>query len=54
MDYGAAFTTGPFESLLSRCIVVIDSNDQVVYTEQVSEIADEPNYEAALKALKNG
>ena len=53
MDYGAAFTTGPFESLLSRCIVVIDSNDQVVYTEQVSEIADEPNYQAALKALKN-
>ena len=53
MDYGVTFTTGPFESLLSRCIVVIDANDNVVYTEQVSEIADEPNYEAALEALKN-
>ena len=51
-DYGVAFTTGPFETLLSRCIVVIDSNNQVVYTEQVNEIAEEPNYEAALKALK--
>lgn len=52
-DYGVAFTTGPFETLLSRCIVVIDANDMVVYTEQVGETADEPNYEAALNALKN-
>lgn len=52
-DYGVAFTTGPFESMLSRCIVVIDANDQVIYTEQVNEISDEPNYEAALDALKN-
>jgi thiol peroxidase len=51
-EYGVAFTTGPFETLLSRCIVVIDADDKVVYTEQVPEIADEPNYEAALKALK--
>jgi thiol peroxidase len=52
MEYGVTFTTGPFESLLSRCIVVIDAKNTVVYTEQVSEIADEPNYKAALDALK--
>ena len=52
-DYGVVFTTGPFETLLSRCIVVIDKNDNVIYTEQVSEIADEPDYKAAISALKN-
>ncbi len=49
--YGVDFTNGPFETLLSRCVVVIDSNGVVKYTEQVSEIADEPNYKAALNAL---
>lgn len=51
-DYGLTFTTGAFESLLSRCIVVIDTDGTVLHTEQVNEIADEPNYEAALEALK--
>ena len=51
-DYGLAFKTGPFETLLSRCILVIDTDGTILYTEQVSEIADEPNYEAALEALK--
>jgi thiol peroxidase len=50
-DYGLAFKTGPFETLLSRCIIVIDSDGTILHTEQVMEIADEPNYDSALEAL---
>lgn len=50
--YGVAMTTGPLAGLLSRAIVVLDAQDKVVYTEQVPEIAQEPNYDAALAALK--
>lgn len=52
-DYGVAFTDTAFETLLSRCIVVVDEKGSVVYTEQVGETADEPNYAAALEALGN-
>lgn len=52
-DYGLAFKNGPFETLHSRCIVILDENGKVIYTEQVEEVADEPNYEAALSALSN-
>lgn len=51
-DYGIAITDGPLNGLLGRAIVVIDSSGNVVYTELVPEIADEPNYEAALSAVK--
>jgi len=50
--YGLEFTDGAFEALLSRCVIVVDTEGNVTHTEQVSEIADEPNYEAALNALK--
>lgn len=50
--YGLDFTDGAFETLLSRCIIVIDDQGKILHTEQVSEIADEPNYKAALDALK--
>lgn len=50
-DYGLEITTGPLANLHSRSIVVIDKNGTVVHTEQVTETVDEPNYEAALKAL---
>ena len=50
-DYGLTFTTGAFETLLSRCIVVIDVDGTVLHTEQVGEIADEPNYDSALASL---
>jgi len=50
-DYGLTITDGPLETLLSRCVVVIGTDGQVLYTEQVGEIADEPNYEAALAVL---
>lgn len=50
-DYGLEFINGPLHALHSRCIVVINEDGKVIYTEQVPEIVDEPNYEAALKAL---
>ncbi|EGV45021.1 thiol peroxidase [Bizionia argentinensis JUB59] len=52
-DYGVTFTTGPLESLLSRSVVVVNQKGEVVYTEQVQETGDEPNYKAALQALKD-
>jgi thioredoxin-dependent peroxiredoxin len=51
-DYGVRITQGPLTGLLSRAIVVLDKENRVVYTEQVPEITQEPNYEAALKALR--
>ena len=50
-DYGVTFIDSAFESLLSRSVVVINKKGEVVYTEQVQETADEPNYEAAIEAL---
>jgi thiol peroxidase len=49
--YGVTIESGPMTGLLSRCIVVINEEGIVTYTEQVPEIVDEPNYEDALKAL---
>lgn len=42
---------GPLKGLLSRCVIVVDAQGNVVYTEQVAETTNEPNYEAALNAL---
>jgi thiol peroxidase len=50
--YGARITDGPMAGLLSRAIVVIDEHDKVVYTEQVPEIAQEPDYAKALAAAQ--
>ena len=49
--YGVTIITGPLAGLMSRAVVVLDRQDKVVHTEQVPEIAQEPNYEAALFAL---
>ena len=51
-DYGVTMTSGPLQGLLSRAVVVVDAEGSVVYTEQVPEIGQEPDYEAALGALK--
>lgn len=51
-DLGVIFTDGPLNALLSRSVVVADENGKVIYTEQVSETVDEPNYAAALEAIK--
>ena len=50
-DYGLEMTDGALAGLHSRVVIVIDENGMITYTEQVSEIADEPNYESALAAL---
>jgi thioredoxin-dependent peroxiredoxin len=50
-DYGVKITDGKLAGLLSRAVVIIDENGQVIYTEQVNEIADEPDYAAALNVL---
>lgn len=50
-DYGVEIVDGPIAGLLSRCIIVLDEQDRVLYVEQVPEIAQEPDYNAALQAL---
>ncbi|PKL23177.1 MAG: thiol peroxidase [Spirochaetae bacterium HGW-Spirochaetae-3] len=51
-DYGVAIADGPMEGLLSRAVVVADAAGRVVYTQQVPEIAQEPDYAAALAAAE--
>jgi thioredoxin-dependent peroxiredoxin len=48
---GLEIVDGPLAGLHSRAIIVVDENGVVTHTEQVAEIAHEPNYEAALAAL---
>ena len=50
-DYGVTIVDGPFAGLLARAVVVIDADGNVAYSELVPEIANEPNYDAALAAL---
>lgn len=51
-DYGVELVDGPLEGLAARAIVVLDENDQVVHRELVPDIAQEPDYDAALSAVK--
>jgi len=50
-DYGVEIKSGPLSGLASRAVVVLDENNKVLYTEQVPEIGQEPNYDAALSKL---
>jgi thioredoxin-dependent peroxiredoxin len=50
-DYGVEITDGPLAGLAARSVVVLDESNKVVYTELVPEIAQEPNYDAAIAAL---
>ncbi len=50
-DYGLLIADGAFAGLHSRVVIVLDDNHKVIYSEQVPEIGQEPNYEAALRAL---
>jgi len=50
-DYGVAIASGPLAGLAARAVVVLDEHDKVLHAELVGEIAQEPNYDAALKAL---
>lgn len=51
-DYGVKIADGVLAGLTARAVVVLDSNNVVRYTELVSKIENEPNYDAALAALK--
>lgn len=50
--YGIKMVDGPLNGLLARAVVVINPDGEVIYTELVPEIAQEPSYEAVLKAIK--
>ena len=50
-DYGLEIKDGAFAGLHSRVVIVLDADHKVVYSEQVSEIGQEPDYETALNAL---
>lgn len=51
-DYGLRIIDGPLAGILSRCVVVLDENGQVIYTEQVPEITQEPEYAPVVELLK--
>ena len=51
-DYGVEINGGVLDGIKSRAIVIVDESGKVTYTEQVPEIAQEPDYDAALTALK--
>ncbi len=51
-DFGVQITTGPLAGLLSRAVIIADPEGKVFYTEQVAEIAQDPDFEKALAALK--
>jgi thiol peroxidase len=50
-NYGVLIEDGPLAGLTARAVVVLDENDTVVHAELVGDIGDEPDYDAALKAL---
>jgi thiol peroxidase len=52
VDYGVAIADGPLKGLTARAVVVLDENNNVLHSELVGEIGQEPNYEAALAVLK--
>lgn len=50
-EYGVHIDNGPLAGLTARAVVVIDANNKVLHSELVTEIAHEPNYDAAIKSL---
>lgn len=51
-DYGVMITDYPLAGLCARAVIVLDENDKILHAELVSEITNEPNYEAALIAAR--
>lgn len=51
-DYGVAIASGPLVGCTARAVIVLDENDTVKHAELVPEIKNEPDYDAALAALK--
>ena len=52
-NYGVRILYGPLKSLMARVVIVIDQMGRVIHTEQVQEISQEPDYEAALSLLRD-
>jgi len=50
-SYGVEMVDGGMKGLMARAIVVLDKNGKVIYNELVPVIGQEPNYDAALKAI---
>ena len=50
-DYGVLITDGPLAGITARAIIVLNETNEVIYSELVSEIANEPDYDAALTLL---
>jgi len=50
-DYGVRISDGPIAGLMSRAVIVLDASGKVIHTEQVPEIVQEPDYDAALTKL---
>jgi thioredoxin-dependent peroxiredoxin len=50
-SYGVDMADGPLAGLMSRAVVIVNTDGQVTYTEQVADIVQEPNYDAAIAAL---
>ena len=51
-DYGLEMTDGPLADLHARVVIALDENHKIIYSELVPEIGQEPNYEAAINAIK--
>ncbi len=51
-DNGLELLDTPLAGLLSRCVIVLDKDNKVLYTEQVADIVNEPNYQAAIQSVK--
>ena len=51
-DYNLEFIDGPLAGLASRVVIIVDENGKIIYTQQVPEIVDEPNYEEVLNILR--
>ncbi len=51
-DYGVLIQDGPLAGITARAVVVLDENDKVIHRQLVPEIGQEPDYDAALKAVK--
>ena len=51
-DYGVLIQDGPLAGVAARAIVVLDENDKVVHAELVEEVADEPDYDAAINSIR--
>ena len=51
-NYGVTIVDGPLQGLLARAVVIVDEDGKAIYTQQVSEIVDEPDYQAALNTIE--